>query len=139
MRVERVLLDVRRSLRRFAQEESGTSTIEFVFMVPLFTALVMLITDASLLFLRHSTLMNISRDTARVVSRHAMTPEEARIYAETAATTRASAAKAQVTIQNGVVTVVLSSEASSSAPFGVLNFAVGATISVSAISTMEPI
>jgi Flp pilus assembly protein TadG len=139
MRVDSVLIGLRRHIRRFAHEENGTSTIEFVFMVPLFVALVLLVTDASLLFLRHSTLMNISRDTARVVSRHAMSPADAQIYAANAATTGKSGATAQVTIANGFVTVVLSSDAASAAPFGIISFALGDTISVTAISTMEPI
>lgn len=139
MRVELVLTDIRRKIRRFVQAENGTATIEFVFMVPLFTTLVLLVTDASLLFLRHSTLMNVSRDTARVVSRHAMTPAEAQVYAASAASTMKSNATAQVTIANGFVTVILSSDAASSAPFGIISFAVGDTISAVAISTMEPI
>lgn len=139
MRVEFVLTDIRRKIRRFVQAENGTSTVEFVFMVPLFVALVLLVTDASLLFLRHSTLMNISRDTARVVSRHAMSPADAQIYAANAASNGQSAATAQVTIANGFVTVVLSTDAASSAPFGIVSFALGDTISAVAISTMEPI
>jgi len=139
MRVDSALRGLRRHLSRFVREENGTSTIEFVFMVPLFVALVLLVTDASLLFLRHSTLMNISRDTARVVSRYAMTPADAKIYAETAATTGKSGATAQVTVAGGFVTVVLSSDAASAAPFGIISFALGDTISVTAISTMEPI
>ncbi|MDM7933572.1 TadE family protein [Tabrizicola sp.] len=139
MRVKLVLTDIRRKVRRFVQAENGTATVEFVFMVPLFTTLVLLVTDASLLFLRHSTLMNVSRDTARVVSLHAMTPAEAQVYAAAAASTMKSAATAQVTIANGFVTVILSSDAASSAPFGIISYAVGDTISAVAISTMEPI
>ena len=127
------------SLRHFLQDERGSATIEFVLMVPLFAALVLLVTDASLLFLRQTTLMNISRDTARIVSRHAMTPIEAQDYARRAAQTKVSTATANVTIANGVVTVVLTSSAGASAPFGMVEFAVGDTLTAVAISTMEPI
>ena len=123
----------------FLDDECGTATIEFVFMVPLFTTLVLLITDASLLFLRHTSLMNVSRDTARIVSRHAMSPEEAEIYAATAARTEVSTASADVTILNGFVTVVLTSDSATSAPFGIIKFAVGDKITAVAISTMEPV
>jgi Flp pilus assembly protein TadG len=123
----------------FLDDERGTATIEFVFMVPLFVTLVLLITDASLLFLRHTSLMNVSRDTARIVSRHAMSPEEAEIYAASAAETGASSATADVTIADGFVTVVITSDAASSAPFGIIKFAVGDKITAVAISTMEPV
>ena len=58
-----------KALRSFLAKEDGTSTIEFVVMLPLFSVLLLVLADASLLFLRHTTLMNISRDTARIVSR----------------------------------------------------------------------
>lgn len=123
----------------FLDDERGTATIEFVFMVPLFTTLVLLITDASLLFLRHTSLMNVSRDTARIVSRHAMSPEEAEIYAAAAAKTEASIATANVSIANGFVTVTITSDSATSAPFGIVKFAVGDKITAVAISTMEPV
>lgn len=123
----------------FLDDECGTATIEFVFMVPLFTTLVLLITDASLLFLRHTSLMNVSRDTARIVSRHAMSPEEAEIYAAAAAKTEVSMATADVSIANGFVTVIITSNSATSAPFGIVKFAVGDKITAVAISTIEPV
>jgi Flp pilus assembly protein TadG len=129
----------RKTLHCFLIEENGTSTIEFVILVPLFTVLLLLATDASLLFLRHTNLMNISRDTARIVSRHAMTVTEARTYAESNASTPRSRATAQVTIQDGFVIVILSSNAASSAPFGIISFVLGDRIVARAISTMEPV
>lgn len=130
---------LRHSLHCFLTEEDGTSTIEFVILLPLFTVLILLVTDASLLFLRQTVLMNISRDTARIVSRHAMTPTEAKSYAERVANTRASRATAQVTVANGFVTVILSSDSASSAPFGIVKFAVGDKIVARAINMMEPV
>ena len=129
----------RKTFESFLSEEDGTSTIEFVVLLPLFTMLLLLVTDASLLFLRHTSLMNIARDTARIVSRHAMTPAEAQTYAEATASTKASTATAQVTIDDGFVTVILSSDSRSSAPFGIVSFAAGDKVVARAISTMEPI
>lgn len=125
--------------QRFLIEEDGTATLEFVILVPLFTMLLLLVVDASLLFLRHTSLMNISRDTARIVSRYAMTPDEAKVYAERFASTPASAATAEVILENDYVIVRLTSDAASSAPFGIIAFAVGDLIVARAISTMEPI
>jgi Flp pilus assembly protein TadG len=125
--------------QRFLVDEGGTATVEFVILVPLFTMLLLLVVDASLLFLRHTSLMNISRDTARIVSRYAMTPVEAKAYAEASASTPASAAIAEVILENDYVIVRLTSDAASSAPFGIIAFAVGDKIVARAISTMEPI
>ena len=129
----------RKTFHCFLTDDNGTSTVEFVLMLPLFTMLLVLLADASLLFLRQTTLMNISRDTARIVSRHAMTAADAVIYAESQARTKQSTASAQVTIANGFVTVLLSSDSASSAPFGIISFAVGDKLVARAISTMEPV
>ena len=92
-------------LVRFAKDDRGSVTIEFTLLLPLFTAFLLLVTDASLLFLRQTTLMNVARDTARAVSRYAMTAAEAKTYAETVAKTGQGAATATVTVANGIVTV----------------------------------
>lgn len=129
----------RKNFSGFLADETGGATIEFVMMVPLFTVILLLLVDASLLFLRQTSLMNISRDTARIVSRYAMTPAEAETYAEANASTAQALAVAQVTIVNGFVTVTITSNARSSAPFGIVSFAVGDNIVGRAISTMEPV
>jgi Flp pilus assembly protein TadG len=127
------------AIREFLKSENGTATIEFVFMVPLFAMVLLLLADASLLFLRHTSLMDVSRDTARIVSRYAMTPAEGKAYAEAVASTAQSAATAEVTVLNGFVTVTISSASAASAPFGIVKFAVGDQIVARAISTMEPV
>ncbi len=130
---------LKRSVPNFFADESGTATIEFVLMVPLFAMVLLLLADASFLFLRHTSLMNISRDTARIVSRYAMTPAEGKAYAEATAKTGQSKATAEVTVSDGFVTVIISSDSASSAPFGIVDFAVGDKIVARAISTMEPV
>ncbi len=128
-----------KSFTRFLVEENGTATVEFVILLPLFTMILLLVADASMLFLQHTSLMNVSRDTARIVSRHAMSPAEAKLYAEAEASRGRSIATADVTIQDGFVTVIITSDASAAAPFGIVAFAVGDVIAGRAISTMEPI
>jgi Flp pilus assembly protein TadG len=124
---------------RFAKDDGGSVTIEFTLLLPLFTAFLLLVTDASLLFLRQTTLMNVARDTARAVSRYAMTAAEAKTYAEMTAKTGQGAATATVTVANGAVTVLITTNAQSAAPFGIVSFAVGENLSGTATSTMEPI
>lgn len=129
----------RRNLRRFLIDDHGSVTVEFLLMVPLFTTFLLLATDASILFLRQTTLMNVARDTARAVSRYAMTAPEGQAYAQAAAASGLGPATATVTIQNGAVTVQILTDAQSAAPFGIVSFAVGDKISGFAINTMEPI
>ena len=126
-------------LIRFTKDDGGSVTIEFTLLLPLFTAFLLLVTDASLLFLRQTTLMNVARDTARAVSRYAMTAAEAKTYAESVAKTGQGAATATVTMTNGIVTVNVTTRAKSAAPFGIVSFAVGDKLSGTATSTMEPI
>ena len=130
---------VGRNLRSFLIDDRGTVTVEFMLMVPLFTTFLLLATDASMLFLRQTSLMNVARDTARAVSRHAMTSAEAKVYAQNAASTGQGPATATVTIKDGAVTVLITTTAQSAAPFGIVSFAVGDKISGTAINTMEPI
>ena len=127
------------SLRRFLVEDTGSTTVEFVFMVPLFTTFLLMASDASMLFLRQTTLMNVARDTARAVSRYAMTAAEGKAYAQSAAANGQAPATATVTIANGVVTVLIETDAGSAAPFGIVKFAVGDTITATAMNTLEPI
>lgn len=130
---------VRRSWRGFLTDDDGAVTVEFMVMLPLFTTFLLLTADATFLFLRQTTLMNVARDTARAVSRYAMTAAEAQTYAQMAATSGQGPATATVTIRNGAVTVQITTEARSAAPFGIVNFAVGNKLSGVATNVMEPI
>lgn len=130
---------VGKALRSFLTDDRGAVTVEFMIMLPLFTTFLLLATDASMLFLRQTTLMNVARDTARAVSRYAMTAAEGQAYAQNAATTGQGPATATVTVQNGAVTVLITTNAQSAAPFGIVSFAVGDKISGVASNVMEPI
>lgn len=98
----------------------------------------MLMTDASKLYLQHSVLLHVSRDTVRIVSRYAMTADQAKAYAISAATHGQASVTASVTIANGFVTVVASTPSADSAPLGIMEFAVGSKITATSTSTMEP-
>ncbi|MDP3262874.1 MAG: TadE/TadG family type IV pilus assembly protein [Tabrizicola sp.] len=129
---------LQRSVRGFLVADSGSVTVEFALMVPLFTGLLMLMTDASMLYLQQSKLLNVSRDTARIVARYAMTAVEAKAYAESVASNGRGTATAKVTIANGFVTVTVSSPSKVAAPFGIIKFAVGDTLTAATTNTMEP-
>ncbi|MDP2081634.1 MAG: TadE/TadG family type IV pilus assembly protein [Pseudotabrizicola sp.] len=124
---------------RIWRDERGSATVEFVMMVPVFMALMFLIADASMVYNKQAMLMDISRDTARIVSRYALTAEEAQTHAVKAAGTSASPATAHVSIIDGFVTVTVATDAATAAPFGFIKFAISDKISATATVVMEPV
>jgi len=50
---------------RFLRDERGSATIEFVLWVPVFVVLLVATTDATILYLAHTEMWNVSRDIAR--------------------------------------------------------------------------
>ena len=59
-------------MKRFVNDLSGSVTIEFVLWVPMIFFFMLLATDASLAFMRQSQMWQVSRETARIVSRYGM-------------------------------------------------------------------
>ena len=70
-------------MKRFMSQENGSTTVEFVLWLPLLVAVLIVAVDASVLYMRQSNLWQVSRDTARIVSRHGMTELVAEAYART--------------------------------------------------------
>jgi Flp pilus assembly protein TadG len=124
---------------RFLNDCSGTATVEFVLVVPLFMLILMLTADASALYLQQTKYWNITRDTARAVSRHGLTDVEAVDFARDRASTSKVAAEVTVVIVNNMVTVTISGDAAESSVFGITKFAVGDRITASTTNIMEPI
>lgn len=58
----------RANAARFLGDEGGSATIEFVLWVPVFVALLVATTDATILYLHHTEMWNVSRDVARRVA-----------------------------------------------------------------------
>jgi Flp pilus assembly protein TadG len=54
-----------RSVFTFLRAEKGAVTIEFVLWVPIFVGLFVFVTDASIVYLTHSEMWNVARDTTR--------------------------------------------------------------------------
>lgn len=55
-------------IRRFWADEHGTATIEFVLWVPVFATILVAAIDATVLYLHHTEMWNVSRDVARRVA-----------------------------------------------------------------------
>ncbi len=53
------------SVFAFLRDEKAAVTIEFVLWVPIFVGLFVLVTDASIIYLTHSEMWNVARDTTR--------------------------------------------------------------------------
>ena len=65
-----------RGILAFLKDENGSETIQFVFFVPLFAAILVLVTDASSLYLTHSEMWSVARDTARRMAAGQLTSQE---------------------------------------------------------------
>ncbi|WP_177208320.1 TadE/TadG family type IV pilus assembly protein [Tropicimonas isoalkanivorans] len=114
-------------------------TIEFVLWLPLFALLLLLAADATLAFMRQSQMWQVSRETARVVSRYGMDEQTAEAFAASAAGMGATTPDVDVTLQDAFVTVDMAMPLRAMAPFGILRFVGGDEISVRVTHAMEPI
>ena len=71
-----------RSVLTFLGDEKAAVTIEFVLWVPIFVGLFVFVTDASIIYLTHSEMWNVARDTTRRITTGEITNDaEARDYA----------------------------------------------------------
>lgn len=59
---------LRRPVSRLWRDETGSATIEFVLWVPVFAVILVAAVDATILYLHHTEMWNVSRDVARRVA-----------------------------------------------------------------------
>ena len=127
------------TLRSFGQRSEGNVTVEFVLWVPVLCAILMLFVDTSLAYMSQSNFWNISRETARIVSRHAFDAAAAEAYVRSRLDLGDYEPEVEVAISGQAVTVTISALASSVTPFGILDFALDQWISASVTNVLEPI
>ena len=65
------------NLRRFLGDESGAMTVDFVVWLPLFVSLLVIVTDASILYLTQTEMWNVARDTVRRMTTQQLQSEAA--------------------------------------------------------------
>ena len=65
-----------REILAFLKDENGSETVQFVLFVPLFAAVLVIVTDASFLYLTHSEMWNVARDTARRMAAGQLTSQQ---------------------------------------------------------------
>ncbi len=97
---------------QFLRDERGSATIEFVLWVPVFVIILVAATDATVLYLHHTEMWNVSRDVARRVAVGDMSEADAAtavqndmfLYsrAYTVATSDPTALDVQIMIQTSV-------------------------------------
>ncbi len=75
-------VDQMSSVFAFLGDEKGAVTIEFVLWVPIFVGMLVFVTDASIIYLTHSEMWSVARDTTRRMTTGQITSRaEARNYA----------------------------------------------------------
>jgi Flp pilus assembly pilin Flp len=137
-RATRRFQPVEELMKRFMSREEGSTSIEFVLWLPLLVAVLMVAVDASVLYMRQSNLWQVSRDTARIVSRHGMTEGIAEAYARSEVQFGDYVPAVDVVIDGQLVTVSMAASLDQVAPLGIFNFAVGDLLVASITQSMEP-
>lgn len=66
---------------RFLRDDKGSATIEFILWVPVIVALLVLVIDATTIYITHTEMWNVARDTARRMAKLEMTVAEAEAHA----------------------------------------------------------
>jgi hypothetical protein len=126
-------------LRSFRRDEGGSTTIEFVLWLPLLLTLLLFATDVTLAFMRQSQVWQVSRETARIVSRHGMDELAAEAYAREIGTVGTSVPEVDVSVDGAEVVVTMSLPSSSLTPFNTLGVLLGDRITTRVTHTMEPL
>jgi Flp pilus assembly protein TadG len=70
-----------RGILTFLRDERGSQTIEFVLWLPIIGALLVVISYASILYMTHTEMWNVARDTARRLTVGTLLPADAEDYA----------------------------------------------------------
>ncbi|MFT5304054.1 MAG: hypothetical protein ACI814_004878 [Mariniblastus sp.] len=126
-------------MKRFLNDLSGSVTIEFVLWVPMIFFFMLLATDASLAFMRQSQMWQVSRETARVVSRYGMDEAAAESFAASGAKFGSYTTSVDVSFVSGDVIVTMAVPSRALAPFGTLGFLMNEKISTRVTHAMEPL
>ncbi len=75
-------------LKPFLHDEKGSATIEFILWIPVIVALLVLVIDATTIYITHTEMWNVARDTARRMAKGDLTEAQAEAYAASAMSLR---------------------------------------------------
>lgn len=133
------LRSAKRRLRLFSRDSEGSAGMEFVLWTPTFMFIMMLAIDASVLFMNQSNYWRVTRDTARLVARHAITLDEAKDYAESMVAGSNANPTATVTSDGQIIMVNLTSSATDLTPFTLFDFVWSFNVEATTFQSVEPI
>ncbi|MCU0826578.1 MAG: hypothetical protein MUE52_04065 [Tabrizicola sp.] len=128
-------------VRGFLSAEEGNATIEFTVLLPVYMGLIVLATDTASIFVRQSNMMDVSLQTARIVSRHALDADAAEVFASNLLRQGSYTPEVlvQVDAEAQTVTVRVTADLAELVPFGVLSRALNDRLSVTVSHALEPI
>lgn len=124
----------------FLSDERGSATIEFVLWVPIFVAILVAATDATVLYLHHTEMWNVSRDVARRVAVGDMTEADAattvqnEMFLYSNAYTVATSNPTDLDVQ-----IVIQTQISDASVFGFFEPVLGRYLTASVTMRREPI
>jgi Flp pilus assembly protein TadG len=76
-----------RSILNFLRDDRGSQSIEFLLWVPIFVGLLVIVMDASTLYITQTEMENVARDTARRMIK-GLSPDNAKTHAYNAMSLR---------------------------------------------------
>ena len=124
----------------FLRDEHGSVTIEFVLWVPVFAVILVAATDATILYLHHTEMWNVSRDVARRVAAGDMSESDA-----------AATVQDEMSLYNNTytvatsdptnpdVTILIQTQISDASVFGFFEPVLGRYLTASVTMRREPI
>lgn len=125
-------------IKKMLRREDGSTTIEFVLWFPIMVFLLILAAQGALLFMVQANYGYAARDTARLVARHAMSPEEAEEHLRSGKAMAGGKAIARVAVAEGLVSVSIAAKAVDLSAFNVFGLVDDLEISAHITHQMEP-
>ncbi len=125
---------------QFLRDEHGSATIEFVLWVPIFVVILVAATDATVLYLHHTEMWNVSRDVARRVAVGDMSEADAattvqnEMFLYSRAYTVATSDPTELDVQ-----IMIQTRISDASVFGFFQPVLGRYLTASVIMRREPI
>lgn len=122
---------------RFVRDERGSVTIEFVLWVVPFILMLAGTVDASILYLTHTEMWNVSRDIARRISIGDITPADAADEAQNELSFFGNHYTVAADIKDGDVIVAIQTTFKDASMFGIFS-AFGAKLTSRVVMRKEP-
>ena len=123
-----------KTLRQFRDETDGSSTIEFLFWIPVMVSLITLTVDAVMFMNQSQSMHNVARDASRSVAVGALTPDQAE-QSFSAWTSNTNSSITVVDGGDGFVTTTIQTPFSSVG--NLTSYLLGGTMQASAVMWIE--